>query len=311
LRTPQIPESLHTDKAKAKLQTSDQNNSVSGKSQSASDSLSSARGSGASLAASWREFRLNHPDSVFQVGGNVELGFVGIASHTIQFSSDGTLFDYLGEGRQDTLFFFQRLSLDLSLYRRHKIVLLYQPLQLVTQTTMRRDVKFDDRTFAKGTAVDTRYGFDFYRISYMYDFFPSENMELALGLSLQIRNAVINFTSVNGSDRVARQDIGPVPVIKMRGRYTFQNNVWMGFEIDGFWAPIRYLNGGASDVEGAIVDASLRVGWRLAEFADLFLNARYLGGGAQGTSQSNKENGDGFVANWIHAISISVGVSVR
>ena len=80
-------------------------------------------------------------------------------------------------------------------------------------------------------------------------------------------------------------------------------------EMDGFYAPIKYFNGGKSDVEGAILDASLRAGLELSEDVTGFFNVRYLGGGAQGTSKDDDGPGDGYTRNWLHFMTASVGFS--
>jgi hypothetical protein len=86
----------------------------------------------------------------------------------------------------------------------------------------------------------------------------------------------------------------------------------MGGEVDGFYAPIRYINGANSDVEGAIVDASLRFGLTWRRGVDTFLNVRYLAGGARGTGSSDKAEAyaDGFTRNWLHFMTLSLGVSL-
>lgn len=245
-----------------------------------------------------------------RVSALAELGFLGVPSHTVQFGSDGTEFDYVGEGGQNNLFLFARLSLELELAGKHTVVLLYQPLNIESSVLLNRDVTIDTQLFPRDTALDLRYGFDFYRASYLYDFTrPESPHELAIGLSLQIRNATIDFTSADGKLRASKRDIGPVPIIKFRGRYQLTPRVWLGGEVDGFYAPIKYINGGKSDVEGAIVDLSVRSGFRVRPNADLFVNLRYLAGGASGTSKDSEDRGDGFVSNWLHFITLSVGAA--
>jgi hypothetical protein len=101
-----------------------------------------------------------------KLGG--ELGALGVAYHSLQFGSNGTRFDLRRDGRQDTMFFFGRISTELEIDDHHEIILLYQPLRLRTQTVLERDLVADDETFAAGSGVDLFYGFDFYRISYAY-----------------------------------------------------------------------------------------------------------------------------------------------
>ncbi|MFH1808304.1 MAG: hypothetical protein ABIJ09_06160 [Pseudomonadota bacterium] len=258
-------------------------------------------------ARSW----INNPDAFYQLSLHAELGFLASLSHTIQFGRDGTSFDYVQSGGQDVLFPFLRLSADLTLWKRHTVVFLYQPLDIKTRVLLDQDILVDGQSFAKNTPMDLGYGFSFWRLSYLFDFFDDPATELAVGASLQIRNANIDFASVDGTAYRAKRNIGPVPILKARARTDLGSSVWTAGEVDGFWAPIRYLNGGDSDVEGAIVDLSLKAGVHLMHGIDPFLGVRYIAGGAQGTNSSNKGPGDGFSDNWLHFVSVTLGTSLR
>ncbi|MEL6346981.1 MAG: hypothetical protein AAFV53_27960 [Myxococcota bacterium] len=254
---------------------------------------------------------LNQDNRNFQVELGAEVGFLAPLSHTIQFGNDGTEFDYVRQGGQDNLFTITRWSADLRLNDRHTVTFLYQPLNLVTTQKAKEDLVFDGILFTEGTGLNLRYGFDFYRASYTYDLLPDDKKEWGIGLSLQIRNATIDFTSADGTLRTTNRDIGPVPIIKTRGRFELKNRAWWGFEADGFYAPIRYLNGGQTDVVGAILDASLRYGVKLNRGIEPFLNLRYLGGGADGTEADPDPGKDGYVRNWLNFATVSIGVYVR
>lgn len=237
---------------------------------------------------------------------SLELGALSVLQHSIQFGRDGTRFNYVEQGGQDVLFPFWRLSGDLGLGRHH-VVFLYQPLELNTQVVLERDVRVDGEDFAAGSALDLRYGFPFYRVSYLYDVLPRPNHELGLGGSLQIRNATISFTAADGDARRTNRDVGPVPALKARWRYQHRSGWFGGAEVDGFYAPIKYLNGGDSDVEGAIIDASLRAGYTAGDGMAGFVNLRWLGGGAQGSSEPEQFS-DGYTRNWLNFLIVSVGV---
>jgi hypothetical protein len=254
--------------------------------------------------------RLNRPDRWIQFKAAVELGFLAPLHHRIQFSKSGTYFDYVEEGNQDNLFFFTRVSAEIEIVRHHTIIFLYQPLSLETHAVMGRDVVVDELTFPEGTAVDLVYGFDFYRFSYLYDIFKDPGVELAVGLSLQIRNASIGFTSADGTLRRVRNNIGPVPIVKIRARYTFRPGVFIGTELDGWWASGKYVSGSSKDFDAAILDASLRFGIDVTEFAETFVNLRYVGGGARGKGKEGDEPGDGFTRNWIHLLIFSIGIGL-
>lgn len=244
----------------------------------------------------------------------VEFGLLDPLAHKIQFGRSGTEFDYVKDGGQDVLFPTSRLSVEASWKRRHTVIFLYQPIDLRTQETLRQDLLVDNVRFPAGTPMDFRYGFDFYRVSYLYNFVSCrEKDELSLGGSLQLRNAIIDFTSADGLLRRSNRDVGPVPALKSRGRWYPSDRAWLGYEVDGMYAPVKYINGGKSDVVGAILDLSVRGGIEVSSPLDVFVNFRYLGGGASGTSKSDAARGpgDGYTSNWLHFISTTVGVEVK
>ncbi|MGB5348827.1 MAG: hypothetical protein WBN10_04465 [Polyangiales bacterium] len=240
-----------------------------------------------------------------------ELGFLAVASHIVQLGNDGTRFNYRADGGQDVLFPFFRLSTDLKFKGRHTIVFLYQPLKLTGETVLSQDTTFDDVLFPAGTPLNSSYLFPFWRISYLYDFLRRSGDEVSIGFSLQIRNSTITFTSADGTLRADRRNIGPVPALKFRGRWGFENGVWWGTEIDGIYAPISGINGSSNEITGALLDASLRVGYDFTDRVAGFFNLRYLGGGAVGTSSNPDPGSDGYTKNWLHFITVSLGVEFR
>jgi hypothetical protein len=254
---------------------------------------------------------LNDPSNPYTFRGGLEIGFINVISHTIQFGENGTEFDYVSEGGQDILFRFQRLTAELALGRRHALVLLFQPLDIQTEALLSREVVIDDLAFPSGTPMRLRYGFDFWRLSYLYDFWGESNRELAIGLSFQIRNASISFRSYDGTLFRINQNVGPVPIFKFRTRIPFNNGMWFGSEIDGFYASGRYITGSDNDFVGSILDASVRLGFEISRTFDTFLNIRYLGGGARGTEEDDPGPGDGYTDNWLNTVSVTLGTYIK
>lgn len=254
-------------------------------------------------------FAAGYPSESFTLKAHLEMGFLAVASHHIQFSNDGTYFSYAKNGGQDNLFFINRLSLDWRLSSRSTVVFLYQPLSLVTRALLDNDLKVDGLVFPAGTPMEFTYNFPFYRASYLYDFNPDPDNELAFGLSFQIRNATIEFASLDGRLFRGNHNVGPVPILKFRWRHASEGGFWLGAEADGFYAPISYINGSDNEVVGAILDASFRAGIWLDKSVEAFLNLRYLGGGAVGTGKPNGP-GDGYVRNWLHFVTVTAGFSL-
>jgi len=264
------------------------------------------------LAASFAraESLLNKEDAGYSLNLYAESGFFGVAHHTIQFGENGTRFDYKEDGNQDVLFPFARYTAALTLFNNHSFYFLYQPLEIVTDAKLKKDTTFQDVTFREGTPVVVTYGFSFYRASYVWYFLKDGFNELGAGLSLQIRNASIRFKAVDGTNLSVNENIGPVPIIKLAGKYGFDNGFWAGFETDGFYASSAIFNGSKYPFEGAIFDTSLRAGLKMKNGLNPYLNLRYLGGGGKGTSRGEDSQGDGYTNNWLHTFSVSLGILI-
>lgn len=246
----------------------------------------------------------------YEIKAVAELGFLGALSHKIQFGKNGTYFDYVKDGGQDVLFNFLRPSLELKVNKRNTFIFLIQPLALESTVYLNEDLVVDDLTFPATSTVDLLYGFPFYRFSYLRELIPNnEKWKFGWGGTLQIRNATISFRSTDGALFRTNRDVGIVPALKIRSRYNFDPKTFMELEADGIYAPVSYLNGSDNEVVGAILDASLRTGLKLTENADMFLNLRYLGGGAVGESDDQEGPGDGYQRNWLNLGTVSLGFS--
>lgn len=240
-----------------------------------------------------------------------ELGYLAVADHKVQFSESGTYFDYRRDGGQNVLFPISRLSLELQFNRKNTFYLLYQPLRLETQVLLKEDLIVDDLTFPANTGVNLLYNFPFYRLSYTSELLENnERYGLAIGGSLQIRNATISFESNDGTFFRTNRDVGLVPAFKIKGYASLSDRVFAELEADGIYAPVSYINGSDNEVVGAILDASLRMGLEFEEPVTAFFNLRYIGGGAVGTSDVDGP-GDGYVRNWLHFVTVTAGFSYK
>ena len=218
-----------------------------------------------------------------------EMGFLKALRHQIQIGEGTYEFDYVREGGQEILLPYSRFEVLATLGERHELAFLFQPLTLVTATRIDRagGITIDDVVFADDTPLDLKYGFDFYRLTYRYRLLHESPWSFSLGAGLQLRNASIVFGGfdVDGNDaRVITQDLGPVPVISLALRRSFGNERFLESTVEGFYAPVRYLNLRDVDVVGWLYDVSFRAGAPLAGYGEVFLVARFLGGGADGTA---------------------------
>ena len=246
-------------------------------------------------------------DSKFKFRANAELGYLAVLSHKIQFGNAGTYYDYVKEGGQDVLFPFSRLSMEMDI-GRHTIVFLYQPLRIESEALLSNDLIVDGLTFPAGTGIRNLYNFPFYRVSWMNELTKGNSKwNFALGASIQIRNATISFQSLDGSLFRSDRNIGIVPALKFRTGRPIGNKFFTEIEADGIYAPVSYLNGSDDEIIGAILDASYRIGTKLQSSDRLYLNLRYLGGGAVGTDNDDPGPGDGYVRNWLHFLTVGIG----
>lgn len=246
------------------------------------------------------------PAGPLQLRAEAELGFLAPLSHRVQFSRDGSRIDYVDEGGQDVLFPFSRLATTLRVSERHAITLLYQPLELESREVASRDLRIDDEVFSRGTPMRFRYSFPFWRAGYSYDVHRTPHSALGLGGALQIRDATIEFESLDGEQLRSNRDVGPVPLLRVYFEHALGQAGFIEAEADGFYAPVKYINGGDSDVVGAILDTSVRLGIELRYDTEAFFNVRYLGGGAEGTGD-DRGPGDGYTSNWLHFMTVSLG----
>lgn len=249
-------------------------------------------------------------DDEFGIRATGEIGFTAVLAHEITLSTGGSRVDYVTDLNQSNLYLFLRVQVDVDIWRQHLITFLYQPLDITSTASAPRDLTIDGLVFPAGEPIVARYGFPFFRFGWAFDVLEGRDEELAFGLGLQLRNATIDFRSLDGELYRTRTDVGPVPLLRARGRFGLGGGWFFGFEADGWWSPIPGLNGTDNGlVEGAIADLSVRLGWRVFPHVDGFVNVRYLGGGADGTGDPTPTS-DGFQANWLHFLNISLGATI-
>lgn len=250
---------------------------------------------------------------VLKLDFQYEKGFLKLFHHKIQIGDNGTNFDYLKQGGQEILFPFDRFSIDARLFKHHKISFLYQPLTLNTKTRFYSDVTIDDVTFPANSIVEMKYGFPFYRLTYAFQFFIKDVLEIGAGLALQLRNASITFNAEGGLS-TSSQNLGPVPALHINVRWPF-SIFYLYYEITGLYTSLAFLNGSDFSFEGSILDTSLRFGINLHKHVGAYANIRFLGGTAKGTSgYSNtrwSESRERYTSNSLATGSLSFGVEAK
>ncbi len=260
-------------------------------------------------------------EPIFRIVPHAELGFVSVLNHVYRVGTEAngnTTFDFVKQGAQDVLFPYARFSVDAIVASQHRFTVLYQPLTIKTQTVAGRNgtgaVQIDDVLFAPGTPLNLTYGFDFFRLSYLYDFIAEEASQLGIGLSFQLRNANIDFSSADGLQRVVQNNVGLVPIIKIKAAHRFAPEFGIDFEADGFYASSAVFNGAGRPFEGWIWDAALRLESQLIEGATAFLSIRTIGGGASGNNAYDNvtatTSSGAETYNSLATLAVTLGVSL-
>lgn len=260
-----------------------------------------------------------------------ESGVTSVLWHTIRFGREdagNTLFNYRTQGGQEVLFPYVRLTSEATVNNRHEVELLFQPLTFSTRSRVPvgKTVTFDGVEFAgpdsggdgEGTPIDLVYGFDFWRGTYRYRVSHGDRGSVSIGAGLQLRNARISFETSDGDLRVVSQDLGPVPVLSLAGRRVSEayEGIFLEGSLEGFYAPIRYLNLSDVDVIGWLYDAAVRAGVRTGPDSEAFIGLRVLGGGADGTGQpadvwTVTQTEPRYTWNNLNLLAISVGARIR
>lgn len=279
-------------------------------------------GSAAFLTVIPAQAQESERNSGIEISGKAELGVVRPLTHDIQIGENGYRFDYVEEGGQEILLPYARFEVDALVNSRHEIGLLYQPLTLTTSTRVDNPggILIDNVVFADNTPLDLKYGFDFYRGTYRYRIVDGDNFQFSLGGALQIRNASIIFNGYREDEdggvveaRTVSQDLGPVPVISTAMRRSFGNGTFVEATVDGFYAPIRYLNLSDVDVIGWLYDVAIRAGTPFYDESEIYLSLRFLGGGADGTAGertfwTQSQDEPRYTWNNLNLASLSIGV---
>ena len=204
-----------------------------------------------------------------------------------------------------------RVKTSATFARDHELTFTYQPIFVETSVQLKDGFKADNFNASGGEAVNMKYYFPFYRLSYLYHAIHTPNWRWSVGLGLQLRNATIVYTKADGSARFSTGNVGPVPLLHTALKYTFDNGIWLGLDAQGFWAPIKYINGSNTDVEGWIYEATLDAGVMIWRHLGAYGNARLLGGGNRGNSNTARPNGNTYSENFLNNLSFNLGLMLK
>lgn len=244
-----------------------------------------------------------------EIYGGFEYGVLAFLNHSIQFGEENQEIDYRSQGGQNILFPNWRLALGSKFLKNHRLQFTYQPIFVQTTSVIPEDMTVDNVNFSKNEGVEFKYDFPFYRLHYTYDFISKEKLSIELGAGLQLRNAFISFESSSKSKTFATNSLGPVPLLVFVYSQKFDNDLKLYADALGFWAPIRYLNGGKTDIEGWIYESSIELSYKIAKHFSPFVNLRLIGGGNKGKSEKYRSTGGNHSKNIINTLSLNFGLN--
>lgn len=122
----------------------------------------------------------------------------------------GTRFD-LNEELDINNQVFYRIRPSYTLNDKHVFSVLFAPLGLNAQGTIKQDINFNEVSFASGDSLDARYEFNSYRFTYRFLFARSGDFQFGLGATAKIRDAKISLD--DGEQSTRKTDLGFVPLI--------------------------------------------------------------------------------------------------
>ncbi len=244
----------------------------------------------------------------YHVFGKFEYGFLGLLQHKSKWSKENPEFNYVKNGGQDLLFPTWRVESGFKPNKKNMFSFIYQPIPLETEVVLKEEVKIDQVIFEKNSDVLMKYDFSFYRFNYWSLLTSSAKGSFWVGGALQIRNADIRFTDRTGKNSFRTSSLGPVPLINFLYENNFSRRIHQQFKLAGFWAPIKYINGGTNDVNGWIYEFESQSKIILKNDLDAFVNFRVLGGGSEGTSKTTRVSGGNYTKDVLLTSSFTVGL---
>ncbi len=183
---------------------------------------------------------------------DVEMGFVWASRNDVAIpGTSGTRLSLVNDLVPDEAPY-ARTRVGATFGDRHAVFVTWAPVRLEASGVLRRDVRFRDVNFAAGSRVHARFVFDSYRATYRYGLLRSERLDLDVGGTAFVRDAVI---SLQGASFAEKTNVGFVPLLSFRAAWRFARPFSLVVDGDALAAP----QGRAEDVLIA-VDAELRPG---------------------------------------------------
>jgi hypothetical protein len=123
------------------------------------------------------------------------------------------------------------------------------------QTTLKRNILFDDEQYFVNERVDSKLNLTMVGLTYGYRFIARERGELAATFGILVTEVEANAVV---RSRVIREDesgIAPLPLLGLEGRFDFTQR----WSVEG---RLQYLTADVEEVDGEILDVRAALTWR-------------------------------------------------
>lgn len=179
--------------------------------------------------------------------------------------SDGTRFSLKNDLNLPADLYY-RLRLTWQIAPRHAVSALFAPLTLAADGPLPVPVRFAGKSFAAGAAVDAKYRFNSYRLTYRYTLVRSDRIRFGIGFTAKIRDAEISVR--DGAQEAKTTNVGFVPLLNLHLDWRWTPRWGLLAEVDAAAAPGG--QGRAEDVAVAVTFAAspawrIKAGYRLVE----------------------------------------------
>ena len=195
---------------------------------------------------------------------DVESGLVFTGYNDVRIPGDtGTLISLSDELKIDPTSFF-RLRFWYRFSDRHTLGILIAPLRLEAGGEVNRVVIFQDAEFPANTHLRSQYRFDSYRLTYRWDFYRADDLQVGFGATAKVRDAAISLKG--DKEKSEKTNTGFVPLMHFRCQWMLAKQLGLLLEGDALAAP----QGRAEDVLLALSfwpddKVSFKVGYRILE----------------------------------------------
>jgi hypothetical protein len=138
--------------------------------------------------------------------------------------------------------------------RRHRLDLTYASYERSANKVLTDQIEIDGEILAPGTAIESVFDFDLYRLSYTYSIFMDERVNIGVGLGVYVAPVTygVDITTPGDTRELEIRDVTlPLPAFALRGDLKLTPKVSLYGEMD-----LLYLELGG--FAGALMD--LRIG---------------------------------------------------